>query len=265
MKASSQAKRFPALLLSVLPAVVKAGIELIILITVLIIGAVLVYLIYQVIKAAHLDRRSPGTNQVSADSVINVGIESPDLKPIVHYQAWLASPYGIHTNYYNPGAAAMDEGSDAMEPGGFMIQYGLDRANRPWVAPPGGGPLSGNSVLTVQTVTDTSSNFGVSITAFGVTTTYLATTNGADQGNIKISQTFYPTNGSVGVTNSFGDTLQATVNGSNRVVILERSPDLASWTPVLTNSIATGSMQNYTDTNATNASLFYRLVEPDGI
>jgi subtilisin family serine protease len=51
------------------------------------------------------------------------------------------------------------------------------------------------------------------------------------------------------------------VTGANRDVVIESSPDLATWTPIFTNTTAADGTFNFVDTNSTDASQkFYRAV-----
>jgi hypothetical protein len=222
---------------------VKASVALIVAITILIIGGIIIYLLVNICKQVLGGSSGNGnTNNVASSSSYEINYYGPATNYLG--EVWGAlSPYTYNNSSLNE---PQDEVISPLQ-NGFTLQYGLDDLNNPWVS---AGQSLSNQVINMQVLENDSTNYTVAFTEMGITTIYSATTNTADSGVYEDA-----TNGMI---DADGDEVWVITNQPTSVVI-ERSTNMVIWTPIYTNIVTAGAVQNFTDSTIFN-SAFYRIM-----
>lgn len=129
--------------------------------------------------------------------------------------------------------------------GGFTLTYGLDLNTNPWIT---NGVISNPYVNVVQ---NDGTNFTFVLTGFGLgngtlsfSSTNMFNTNDSSETDVEL----YQNGGALSVTNSYGDVASYTAPATNlETVIVMRSTNLVTWTPIFTNYIPPGDVEIFTD------------------
>lgn len=220
---------------------VKASVALVVFITILIVGGIIIYLLVNLCKQVLGGSSGNGnTNNVAGSSSYQ----------ITYYDAntnFLGETYGGISPYTMVTTLPQNQSQVSFFQSGFALQYGLDDLNNPWVA---ARQSLSNQVVNMQVLENDATNYSVAFTEMGITTIYSATTNTADSGVDEDA-----TNGMI---DADGDEVWVITNQPTSVVI-ERSTNMVAWTPIYTNTVTSGAVQNFTDSTIF-VRAFYRIV-----
>lgn len=231
----------------------KAAWQLYLAVTVLIVGGVMLYQLWQGVKKwlpPTADNPNP-TNSVvvsydiTEQQAFDAGWDTNITGTLNPFQV-----EGIGIGYIAPDVATPDATVGYTAPtatNGFTIQYGLDANGNPWVA--NASQIVAQDIGTVQTTVNTGTNLTVTIYMAGTgtnggTITYTTTNQDGDTDGLGLNTA----RGSS--TNLAGDTISYTPNSlAVSTVYVQHSPDLMTWQNIYTDYLSPGSVEFYTDTN----------------
>ena len=156
------------------------------------------------------------------------------------------APYIFAFGYMAAGAGpqlmeSLVQSSMPTNPIGFTLQYGLSDQKKPWIVP--GSPLAATPMT--SDIINTTNQFTCTVRMPDGTLLYYSTTNMTMI--ITNGQRWFPTNGDISVF------------VPPTPVVIYRSTNLLSWTPLFSNNIPTNCVDIFTDTNPPPDSAYYRV------
>jgi hypothetical protein len=231
-----------SLLAWILTNKLMAGIGLILAITVLVIAGIIIYCLVNLCKQVlGGSSGNNNTNNVSGQSSYQITYYGAQTNLLGEVFGAI-NPYTYYSTLNESQAQAV-----SVLQNGFALQYGLDGLSHPWCH---AGTNLVNQVEQTEVLTNTAGNYTLAETVMGITTIISANTNTSDCGIYQ--------NAVNDTTDADGDAFWVITNQPCNVVIW-RSTNLLSWSPVFTNTVLAGAVQNYTDTN-TFKEAFYTVV-----